>query len=477
MGLDDLYNKKLAIIKNCACYDLFIKPMGLTDHYTVYETIEEALFDLKSEKIDYLLGKYSVINRVIGDLKINTITTQSQVLASSSFTYLVNEKNDDLLFNLNQALETIQNNRINDELISRWRGHYISTLNIIDYFSYYRVQIFVLVTILIIVYIMKLIYDKNLMVKGLKNQQGELENYLQYEQLIKDMTHSLYESVLEFNLTTGKPTNQATLNQLSLLDLERQYTFNELIDHVADYFVDIHYQTEFKKQYQLERLLDLFHNGIDKFTFEYKGMRGDGEGLWYKDHVRLFKMNKDQSLRMIIYRENIEDSKQLELSLIEKASRDPMTLLFNKKETESRIDLLLNQDQYGMFLILDIDKFKMINDTYGHPIGDECIGSLAHILREIFPIHDVVGRIGGDEFIVYCPLIKSKKEILCKISDLKYRLTKVQIKDISNLYIRVSIGCILAHKGDDYQMLYQRGDVELYHAKNKERNHVSLNIV
>ena len=83
------------------------------------------------------------------------------------------------------------------------------------------------------------------------------------------------------------------------------------------------------------------------------------------------------------------------------AEHDWLTGLYNRRAAEAHVDEALLKNGDGMLLVLDIDHFKQVNDRYGHLIGDALLCEAARTLRDIFFPRDIIGRVGGDEFIIY----------------------------------------------------------------------------
>ena len=85
------------------------------------------------------------------------------------------------------------------------------------------------------------------------------------------------------------------------------------------------------------------------------------------------------------------------------AQTDGLTGVLNKRTTEALINEILEQRPHekGTFIILDVDKFKEVNDHYGHAVGDIVLSTLGQTLRNYFRENDIIGRIGGDEFVIY----------------------------------------------------------------------------
>ena len=125
-----------------------------------------------------------------------------------------------------------------------------------------------------------------------------------------------------------------------------------------------------------------------------------------------------------------------------------------------------------MLFILDIDYFKAINDTFGHPKGDWVLKQVAQTLEENFGPTDILGRLGGDEFAVYAQAIKEPADALEKGQRLLERLHQIAIT--ADQPITVSIGAAISRPGQSYDELYQQADQALYQAKRKGRNCLEL---
>jgi len=158
--------------------------------------------------------------------------------------------------------------------------------------------------------------------------------------------------------------------------------------------------------------------------------------------------------------------------LFDSSSTDSLTELFNRKHFETISKKLLEKakrnNEKVLFLILDIDYFKKVNDTFGHPIGDVVLKKVAKEIKNSLRKSDLIGRIGGEEFAI---LIDNYKEGFDIINKIKENVNKLTFKvDDKKFNVTVSIGGIIA-KNYDYDYLYKKADEALYEAK-KERNKI-----
>lgn len=157
--------------------------------------------------------------------------------------------------------------------------------------------------------------------------------------------------------------------------------------------------------------------------------------------------------------------------LNEERLRDPLTQLYNRNGFSEKTKDLFNELQHGeVYLVMsDIDNFKHINDTWGHVVGDEIICAIADIYRSNIRQDDVVGRFGGEEFII---LLHSTDENSSMV--LVERLRK-KIEDqifINNIRITASFGAARLEKNSHFMRTLEIADRHLYNAKNKGRNQV-----
>lgn len=165
---------------------------------------------------------------------------------------------------------------------------------------------------------------------------------------------------------------------------------------------------------------------------------------------------------------NMNRQKEEMLELLERAQRDPFTKLYNKMMTETLTQQYLSYESgiSHAVLIIDIDNFKEINDTYGHMCGDTVLYEFSSILRAKFEDRGVVGRIGGDEFFVFLRgeknlnTIRQMAQDVCHLFQCSESLT-----DLQHL-LSASVGVSLSPQdGVEYKELFQKADKALYFAK------------
>lgn len=160
------------------------------------------------------------------------------------------------------------------------------------------------------------------------------------------------------------------------------------------------------------------------------------------------------------------------LKLRKTSEEDALSGLSNRYFGETTINNLLEQKKCGYFFILDVDKFKSINDTYGHYVGDEAIQKVAMALKKCSDEKDVVMRLGGDEFAIYSYRDLDVKEF----SDRLFKeINDIKLTDAPDLKIEISMGgCnVLNEKELSFDKIYKLADDKLYEAKKVPHSYLS----
>ncbi|NMB35289.1 MAG: GGDEF domain-containing protein [Firmicutes bacterium] len=159
------------------------------------------------------------------------------------------------------------------------------------------------------------------------------------------------------------------------------------------------------------------------------------------------------------------------------ARTDALTGLYNRGALEQQVALLLKQefpeDVISAFILIDLDHFKDINDSYGHIVGDRVLRDFARILSNSFRSTDIISRFGGDEFVAFCTPARGLEGIQARIKKLIGDWSKrpLYTEEGTAFYSTLSIGVAIAPKhGTTYIELLRKADVALYETKQSGRN-------
>lgn len=156
-----------------------------------------------------------------------------------------------------------------------------------------------------------------------------------------------------------------------------------------------------------------------------------------------------------------------------KADTDLLTELNNKIATERKIQEYIDThpDSQCLFFLFDIDNFKKINDTLGHAFGDEVLRSLGLQLRNEFRVTDIIGRTGGDEFILFLKDLNTDEVLEKEAKRLENLFSQFKAGEYVKYSATASIGAtVYPRDAKDYQGLYKTADKALYEAKRRGKN-------
>ena len=168
--------------------------------------------------------------------------------------------------------------------------------------------------------------------------------------------------------------------------------------------------------------------------------------------------------------ENINEKKQRETELNKKAKIDQLTKIYNRAAIEELIEDALNVASCSAFIMYDLDEFKLINDTYGHPAGDRILVKTAEILKICFRSSDIIGRIGGDEFVVFAIGIEDKEIAFKKAEESIRQLEKFKEELGWQENISASYGIAMTFEdGTTFKELYEKADLNMYESKQKRK--------
>lgn len=165
--------------------------------------------------------------------------------------------------------------------------------------------------------------------------------------------------------------------------------------------------------------------------------------------------------------------KKYSQKLLYLSETDLLTQIFNRmkieKELVSHVEHAKLAKQNFSILLIDFDFFKEINDTFGHPMGDKVLMELAQLMQKSIRTYDVIGRWGGEEFLVLCP--HSNQEEACHIAE-RIRAMIQNALFVTHKHHTVSIGVATLGAEDTPYTLVSHADEALYRAKNEGRNTV-----
>ena len=209
---------------------------------------------------------------------------------------------------------------------------------------------------------------------------------------------------------------------------------------------------------------------------EFRTRRFDKDYMWYQANLTSLLGAEGYVTRIVGRLINIHEKKLKEIDLMLREDQDSLTGLYNKDAAVSMIENALEEESVendlDALMIIDLDNLKAVNDLLGHAEGDQVIKDAAGAMSEIFKGGDIVGRIGGDEFIVYMRNIKSIFNTDILASKVLEKINYVfPCEGEEDIHITCSIGIsIFPYHGITYEELFARAEQAIHTAKANGKN-------
>lgn len=206
---------------------------------------------------------------------------------------------------------------------------------------------------------------------------------------------------------------------------------------------------------------------------EQSGLHKDGSTLIVELHITTIKLSDEIKIIGVI--KNITERKQWEKELKKLAMTDPLTGLANRNQYNKKLKeaaaLSLRSDQPFALMLLDLDKFKPVNDLYGHPIGDLLLQHVSQVLLSCCRETDTVARLGGDEFAIILSSTTKPFDTHTLAQRIIKQICEPVILEENTIQIGISIGIsIFPELASDIEALQTQADDALYEAKEGGRN-------
>ena len=206
----------------------------------------------------------------------------------------------------------------------------------------------------------------------------------------------------------------------------------------------------------------------DEYVSIYRGV-DKGEIHYYQFTYVNINPNNSESGILAGFKnaDDIVESTRERESLQIQAKMDIMSGLLNRGTGEKMVIEAIKAKKDGMLCILDIDKFKGINDKFGHLAGDRVICGIADILNEVFTGNTVVFRLGGDEYAVYAMNVGDEPTGTKLIQEVFDKIKQLEIEEIGDLSIFVSAGAVMVKAADstEFEEWYKKADTGVYESK------------
>ena len=201
-------------------------------------------------------------------------------------------------------------------------------------------------------------------------------------------------------------------------------------------------------------------------------------GDYLSSYAHVFKYLSFGGIYIVFVRETIHDPytsmnrifEKREKELTFKAERDSLTGIYDHSTTFTKVEERINslkENENLVVILIDIDDFKMVNDIYGHQVGDEVLKEFAKMLLTCEINNKVIGRYGGDEFVV-CGSDLKRESIHKNFSIIQSKMNQL-VKELG-VEFTFSAGVAFYHRGDTTKDLIYKADIKMYEAKRLGKN-------
>ncbi len=212
---------------------------------------------------------------------------------------------------------------------------------------------------------------------------------------------------------------------------------------------------------------------INTLTCEFMNV----EKTWNRARFIVAEREGDGSVRSVLFMvEVIDEEKKARDRLLYLSETDRMTGINNRGSGENKVRKQLLSGEGGMFILIDVDHFKSINDTYGHNAGDKVLIAIADTLKRAFRNNDIVMRLGGDEFAAYAPLVLNRDGGEIIVNRFLKLIDTIRIEEMKDAKVEVSAGVAFYRPEDQFSFdeLYKRADKCTYESKRHPGNRATF---
>lgn len=348
-------------------------------------------------------------------------------------------------------------------VVQRKTGELVDEMKMEFYRSVFMIAIVILTVLFVITSV-------------IRNFNRQLTKLMEEKQtLFKKATEQLYDNIYELNITKNCTVGKSTERYFESLGAG-DLPLDQGLKVIADKQIREEFREGYVSTFTPKNVLREYEKGNHHLEYDFMITQDRMNYFWMRIDAYIFYSSEDDCIHMFTYRKNIDQERRMELRIKKEAETDEMTGLYYKKAAERKIGkiLLRNPDQRYAFFIFDIDNFKQANDYFGHAFGDFVIRKFADILRQNFREEDVLGRIGGDEFVAFIRT-NDPERIEEKARELSDALDRTCSDQTSSWKMSASIGVsIVPEDGMDFETLYKNADKALYETKQRGKNGYTL---
>lgn len=322
----------------------------------------------------------------------------------------------------------------------------------------YVVLLMALIICVLIGIIILLMFKVRLQKRAISTYMAQEEKYSKVLELTEDV---FFEYNIQEDIMYHMERYKKVFGRNNII-----YNYTESLIEMA--FVHVEDHSIFKE------FCNSLHIGKSNFSYEFRLLNSKNEYEWCHVNGKSISEDKGVPARVIGRIINI-DAQKTEFNRLQfKAQRDEMTNVYNKNTVKEMISEILHKskkyERHALFVI-DIDDFKHVNDTYGHLQGDYVLTSTISNMVNNFREEDIIGRIGGDEFVALMKNVSGREQIFNKAESICKEFNRTFSINEEVVQVSCSIGiAIYPMDGDTYEELLEHADLALYNVKAEGKN-------
>lgn len=459
--IEELKNYKVGVGRGFYTEQVLKEKAGVS-YYYAYDNVEAALEDLEKRRIDAVFGNQETINFLIVKKGFkNNIIPRIPNIYPFDLAIGINKRNPQLVNFINERLKFLKKNGTFELLHQKYFSSYSP-----EYYKKRKDSLILAITAVIALFIAIVMF--------LRMYIRDLEKRIR-----RDNKEIMLQKAYFRQLFENSP--QATV----ILDLD-----DNIIDVNTGFEKLYGYEAEKIKGEKLSPLImpeGMENEGVSvnsliltgKF-YQQEGKRKRKDGSLVDVSILGYPIiHEEQNIGVYGIYTDISERKQQEQIIKYYAYYDSLTELPNRHHFMEKLEIAINEakekNKVIAMLFIDLDKFKSINDSFGHNVGDKLLLAVGCRLNNIIREGDMVARMGGDEFIIMLKQIDSTDVVYRIVERIHESLNKAYIIEGNEMNITASIGISFYPKdGKDAETLLKNSDIAMYMAKIQGRNNYQL---